>query len=482
MRRFERGDQKQLRIGEVRVEEIPFDPKSRDDIPAVLRGLKALTCDGESRDRLFELLERHLGEKRDCDLSRGRRGMELWSMGVLALLKEGLNCDFDRLHHMANHDGLIRLMLGHTSLDAEAYHRQTLIDNVSLVTPQLIGEISQLVVGLGHEVVRKKPGAALSGRVDSFVVETDVAPPTDVRLLWDACRSALRLSGRWSSNLGVHGWRQEGHWQRTLRADFGKIRRARDAHRRPEDVEAYLALCSQLLIRLEEWYARHSAKLPLSVRERLEDRLAMGVTLLDQVREGLLEDQQIPAQEKMYSVFEPHTRWISKGKAGCPQELGVPVAILEDRYQFILGHRVLWEESDVDAALPLVRDCQEHWPELCAVSFDRGFHSPGNRQTLDQILKLNALPAKGRLGAEAQERENAAEFLAARKQHSAVESGIHHLECHGLDRVRTHGAAGFARTVALSILAANIHRLGKLLLAKDHQRQRRKRRTQLKAA
>ena len=146
MRRFERGDQKQLRIGEVRVEEIPFDPKSRDDIPAILRGLKALYCDGESRDRLFELLERHLGEKRDCDLSRGRRGMELWSMVVLALLKEGLNCDFDRLHRMANHDGLIRLMLGHTSLDAEAYHRQALIDNVSLVTPQLIGEISRLVL------------------------------------------------------------------------------------------------------------------------------------------------------------------------------------------------------------------------------------------------------------------------------------------------------------------------------------------------
>ena len=155
MRRFERGDQKQLRIGEVRVEEIPFDPKSRDDIPAILRGLKALTRDGESRDRLFELLERHLGEKRDCDLSRGRRGMELCSMGELALLKEGLNCDFDHLHHMANHDALIRLMLGHTSLDAEAYHGQTLIDNVSLVTPQLIGEISRMVVGLGHEVVQK---------------------------------------------------------------------------------------------------------------------------------------------------------------------------------------------------------------------------------------------------------------------------------------------------------------------------------------
>ena len=120
MRRLERGNLKQLRIGEVRVEEIPLDPKSRDDIPAILRGLKALYCDDESRARLFDLLEMHLGEKRGCDLSRGRRGMELWSMVVLALLKEGLNCDFDRLQHMANHDGMIRLMLGQPSLDSES--------------------------------------------------------------------------------------------------------------------------------------------------------------------------------------------------------------------------------------------------------------------------------------------------------------------------------------------------------------------------
>ena len=56
-------------------------------------------------------------------------------------------------------------------------------------------------------------------------------------------------------------------------------------------------------------------------------------------------------------MFEPHTRWIGKGKAGCPQELGVPVAILEDQHPFILGNRVLWKESDVQAADPLVQEC-----------------------------------------------------------------------------------------------------------------------------
>ena len=74
-------------------------------------------------------------------------------------------------------------MLGHSSLDVETCHRRTLIDNVSLVTPALMGKISRLAVDLGHEVARRKPGAGLSGRVDWLVVETDVEPPTDVRLL-----------------------------------------------------------------------------------------------------------------------------------------------------------------------------------------------------------------------------------------------------------------------------------------------------------
>ena len=166
-------------------------------------------------------------------------------------------------------------------------------------------------------------------------------------------------------------------WQK--RHQFGKARRSRKGQRRAEDVEAFLELCSGLLTRLEDWKERHGARFPDPVSERLQERLAMGVTLLNQFHDRLLNNQSIPASEKMYSVFEPHTRWISKGKAGRPQELGVTVAILEDQHQFILGHRVMWEESDVDAALPLVRDCQKRWSELCAVSSDRGFHSPRNR-------------------------------------------------------------------------------------------------------
>ena len=50
-----------------------------------------------------------------------------------------------------------------------------------------------------------------------------------------------------------------------------------------------------------------------------------------------------------------------------------------------------------------------------------------------------------------------------RRQHPAVESAINNLEHRGLDRVRSKGPKGFARTVVLAVVALNVHRLGRVL-------------------
>ncbi len=70
-----------------------------------------------------------------------------------------------------------------------------MVDNVSLLTPELLSAVGRLVVEGGHKVAKKKPGEPLRGRCDSFVVETDVHYPTDVNLLWDAVRWCARLTG-----------------------------------------------------------------------------------------------------------------------------------------------------------------------------------------------------------------------------------------------------------------------------------------------
>ena len=231
----------------------------------------------------------------------------------------------------------------------------------------------------------------------------------------------------------------------------------------------YVALCRRLAERTVGSVVQlERAGAPARELEPVLRWLADVSRQVDQVERRLLLGEKIPHSEKVFSVFEPHTRWVSKGKAGNPVELGVPVCVVEDQHRFVLEWAVLWEGEDVHVAVPLIEAARTAWPDLRACSFDKGFHSPANRARLDALLPDgNVLPQKGRLGKAAKARELAPAFVAARRRHPSVESGIHHLQHHGLGRVRTKGAEGFARTVALSIVAANLHTLGVLLQRRE---------------
>ena len=369
----------QFQLGQVPIEEIWINPKSRDDIPAVLKGLQHIWSDEELRARLLALLDEHILP--EADRTVGRPGMDLWQILVLGVLKQGLGCDFDRLHDLTNHHGTIREFLGHGDFDDKTrYEYQTVVDNVSLLTPELLSAVGRLVVESGHKVAKKKLGEPLRGRCDSFVVETDVHYPTDVSLLWDATRCLLRETGRAAEKYAVRGWRQWRHLSREVKKLFNKVRATRRAQRHPERVEAYVARCRALVERTEATLdaLRDQGVGELSCRS-ITGLVAHARRQIDQVERRLLRGETIPHEEKVFSIFEGHTRWISKGKAGTPVELGVPVALIEDQYQFILHHKVLWEGEDVDVAVPMVQEAQALYPELRACSFDRGFHSRGNR-------------------------------------------------------------------------------------------------------
>ena len=90
---------------------------------------------------------------------------------------------------------------------------------------------------------------------------------------------------------------------------------------------------------------------------------------MDPVERRLLKGETIPHEEKVFSIFEEHTRWVSKGKAGTPVELGVPVCVMEDQFQFILHHKILWAGGDVDLAAPMVEERKPFTPTCgCAAS------------------------------------------------------------------------------------------------------------------
>jgi len=196
---------------------------------------------------------------------------------------------------------------------------------------------------------------------------------------------------------------------------------------------------------------------------------------IDQTRRRVILGEVIPHEQKVFSIFEPHTEWISKGKAGVPVELGIKVCILEDQYQFILHHQVMQQQTDEQVAVSMVRQAKDRHPDLTVCSFDKGFHSNENQSALGEQLEQVVLPRKGKLSREAQQIEQSPEFIKARHKHSAVESAINALEVHGLDRCPDHGVVGFKRYVALAVVARNIHRIGAILWLQEQERAKRKR-------
>jgi len=479
----------QMQIGEVDISQIKFDPKSRDDIPKILKGLQHLYMNLALRTQIFELLEAEISPK--VNKRNGRPGMELWKILVCGVVRLDLNEDYDRLHELVNHHDTIREMLGHAQFDEQTYHYQTLKDNVSLFTPELLDKINQVVVSAGHILVKKKEGEALRGRCDSFVVETNVHYPTDINLLYDAMRKVITLTAQWCDQHEVRDWRQHAynvrHLKRLMRTAQNKKRSKAQSEEQQKKNAVLIAEAHQEYLDVAERYLK-KAQVTLAVLDQrvtnefdvlkkleIEGFMHHAIRQIDQTKRRVILGEAIPHAEKVFSIFEPHTEWISKGKAGVPVELGVKVCILEDQYQFILHHQVMEKKTDDQVTVSMVEEAKKRFQNLNACSFDKGFHSQANQIALKEQLAQVALPRKGKLSQQAQAAEQSETFIKARRAHSAVESAINALEVHGLDICLDHGIDGFKRYVALAVVARNIHRIGAILWQQEQLREQRKR-------
>ena len=130
----------QMILDGVDIGAIYLDPKSRDDIPQLLRGLQHIYTEPGLRERVFTILQEVIPERvkgqGKADANAGRPGMEQWRILVLGVLRLGLNADYDRIQELANQHSTLRQMLGHGDwTDKTEYKLQTLKDNLCLFTP-----------------------------------------------------------------------------------------------------------------------------------------------------------------------------------------------------------------------------------------------------------------------------------------------------------------------------------------------------------
>jgi hypothetical protein len=471
------------------IADIEFDLKSRDEIPKLLMGLQFIYRTAHIREKVFNVLKQIVPKQSH---ETGRPGMDLWKILVLGTLRLNCNWGYDKVQEMANNHHKLRQMLGHGKKDsASSYPLQTIKDNICLLTPSILDEINQVVVKAGHDLISTKKDQKLRGSCDSFVVETDVHYPTDTNLLFDATRKMISLIAIICSEIGVTTWRQSHNNILKVKRLLRGIQRLKRSTSKDEaqkqkreqfivsEHQNYITVCHGFVSKTKETIRILRGLGILSVAQDLrldavEHYIAHAQRQIDQIRRRVVLNEKIPHAEKVFSIFEPHTEWISKGKAGVPQELGLSVCVLKDQYGFILHHYVLERQSDNQLAVSMAQGAKDRFENLVACSYDKGFYSPENRKQLSDILDVVVLPKKGRLSAQDKEIEQSAEFIESRRKHSAVESCINALENHGLDRCLDHGLHGFKRYVALSVLARNIQILGHLIQQKELTRQKRK--------
>ena len=471
----------QQRLDLVPLMQVTLNDRSRDETVKLMRGLQGVYADVETRTAILDLIASDVlrGVRRDV----GRPGLDLWSIFVLLCCREALRLDYDRLEDLAEHHALIRAALGLGDWQKEYHFDWTRIwRNVTKVRAETVAEINRRVVQLGHQVA---PGAAASVRVDSFVMQTNVHHPSDIRQVADGLRLVLRHATRLASAIGSTLLRQHDHLEGTarklvLKASKASASKHRDRAQRLAKAVGELcdfadARCDQVLTLSEQFRScEQGLDVVAFIQARGEHELVMYyasalATCAHVARERLAEGRQVELSDRLYSIFEPHTELIHRGKARAQFEFGHRILVAEDSAGFIVAAKVMDNgQQDRDTALPLVVGLMLRHPELERVSFDRGFHSPDNQTDVTTLLPDACLPNSGEKALAKQAATASVSWTWQRHHHSGIEAAIGNLQDNrGCRRCPDKGKHGYERFLQTTVLANNLVTLGRHLWAQD---------------
>ena len=471
----------QQRIDQTPLMSVHLNPRSRDETVKMMCGLQAVYADLPTRQAILALIRRDvLGDARD---DVGRPGMDHWSIFVLLCCREALRLDYDRLEDLAENHRLVRAAMGIGEWQAKHVFDWTRIwRNVRKVGPETLAEINRRVVQLGHQVA---PTASASVRVDSFVMQTNVHHPSDIRQVADGLRVALRHGTRLAEAIGSTLLRQHVHLERRSRnLVLTASRASASKHRDREErlARAVTALCdfadercAQALVLSDQFRAVEDRLDILKRAQAAGDHqvlmyyLSALATCAHVARERLALGHQVELSDRLFSIFEPHTELIYRGKARAAVEFGHRVLIAEDAAGFIVSATVMTNgQQDRDAAIPLVERLKATHPALARVSFDRGFHSPENARRIAELLPDACLPNSGEKALAEQAASASASWNWQRRHHPGIEAAIGSLQDNrGCRRCPDKGRRGYERFLQTAVLANNLVTLGRLCWAQD---------------
>jgi len=351
----------------------------------------------------------------------------------------------------------------------------TLIRWANLIQPKTLAKFNQRIIQLA--VVRKvTSGRKL--RTDGTVVESNIRPPSDSRLLADSVRVLARSVVRGQALLHATGQKLRAGFEdltqqaKRLSHQIGETLRSKKSAAQAagrQHYEELLAMTEQTLAwagQAEKQLGQQSQGSAKRLAETLTHFMPLAKQVITQATRRIVQGEQVPASEKIVSIFEEHTDIIRRGKESRPVEYGHKLWLNEVEGGLVSHYRILEGNPS---------DEQQWQPSLKAhlatfqqpprqASADRGLSSEPNEQWAQDLgVKHVILPKRGYRSKARLKHEHKAWFVKGRHWHAGVEGRISVLKrAHGLGRCLAHGLTGFQGWVGWGVIAGNLAVLGRI--------------------
>lgn len=423
-------------------------------------------------DELFQLIRADFSNRWKNTLLTGRHSTPVEVVLRMLIVKRLYEYSYEETERIVS-DSLILRQFCRLYLNP-APDSKTIMRWNNLLRRETLERFNERVAELAvkHKITKGK-----KLRTDGTVVASNIHPPSDSRQLADSVRVLERT---------VQRAREISQSIRaTVKETGAKLTRsARDLARRigenaKKKAEAAKETGRQLYRELVEQTAtivrsarqtlpslrKMSGKYAKRLVATLENFIPLAEQVIEQTQRRVFQNEQVPAQEKIVSIFEPHTDIICRGKETKPVEYGHKVWLDEVDGGIVSGYRILdGNPPDARQWLPSLETHQKlfrHPPQQA--SADRGVYSPENEQLAQNMgVKRVVLPKPGYKSKQRKMLERRKWFVNGRKWHAGVEGRISVLKrAHGLERCLDHGEDGFHRWVGWGIIAGNLAVMGR---------------------
>lgn len=408
--------------------------------------------------QILDLLAKDLID--EDTLATGRRGLSVESVFRCLLLKQQFSLTYDSLEFFLQESPTYRTF---AQLEQDQFpSRSALHSSIRQIQPETLKQVYEI---LTIEWVNDGTIDPQVTRIDSTVVNSNIADPSDSRLLDDGIRVLSRLLSRSKVKTGVSI--KYNDKRRVSKSLSYRIFHAKKAEK--DLIYEELIHCAHVVldqvnraltrVQLEGYKHEHTGKW---LNEVIHYRSLLQ-QVIDQTQRRVFNAENVPAAEKIVSLFEPHTDIIKKDSSG-ETYFGHKVNLSTDLDGYITFCSIeIGNPADSDLYMDVVNEHENLYGAVPKTTVaDGGYSSKDNVEYAKKAGVCQRVFHKS-LGIGFHEMGIKAKTLKKLKDFRAgIEGNISELKRRfGLSKSTWRGIDGFHAYIWSSVLCYNLVRLAR---------------------